>query len=108
MVLFQDFRDKKTEEILFEMNEGKMGKTTDVPFHVAKSLIDTRIVNQICSTIDEAKKDSARIIDNLIGSIDNFRKSNERTSTRLVYLTYVIAFAAIVQAVYAVIFIFKK
>jgi hypothetical protein len=44
----------------------------------------------------------------LMKSIDDFRKSNERTSRILIVLTAVLGFATCVQAFYALILLFKK
>lgn len=47
-------------------------------------------------------------VETLKKSIDDFRKSNERTSNALIRLTWVLVFAASVQAFYALIVLFKK
>jgi hypothetical protein len=118
MVEIRDLEKKSTEEILGDMNNGKMGRPTDVPFQVAKAAIEIKIVNQICGIISGTgeslfktstvlKEAIDKSLETLKISIDDFRKSNERTSKALVVLTAVIGFAALVQAFYAIVLILK-
>jgi phosphate uptake regulator len=64
------------------------------------------------STLFEAsitlKESTDESIKTLKHSIDDFRKDDERTSKVLIALTAVIGFAALVQAFYVIMLIFKK
>ena len=119
MVNFQDFKGKKPKEILAEMNEGKMGKTSDTPFQVANATIQIKIVEQLCEVIKTTgetlfkastmlKESTDESIKTLKTSIDDFRKSNKKTSKVLIALTAVVGFATLVQAFYAVMLLLKK
>lgn len=109
MVEIANLKEKSPEEILEDMNNGKVGRPTDTPFHVAHAAVELRIVDQLCDTIsktDEMLADASiaikqcteNSVKTLTDSIDDFRKSNERTSPALIALTAVIGFAALVQA----------
>jgi len=50
----------------------------------------------------ELKESTENSIETLKKTIDDFRKSNEKTSNRLVYLTIAIAAATVVQAIYVI------
>jgi hypothetical protein len=54
------------------------------------------------------KETTEKSVGTLAKSIDDFRKSNKRTSNVLIWLTSVLAFATLVQAVYVITLIFKK
>ena len=101
------------------MNRGDFSQTTDVPFHVAESLIEVRIMEQLCDAIKASgsnlfkastalRETTDESVKKLINSIDKFRKSNEKTSIGLIWLTGVIGFSAMVQAIYVVTLLLKK
>jgi hypothetical protein len=54
------------------------------------------------------RETTVQSVNALTKSIDDFRKSNERTSKILIALTAVIGFATLVQAIYAIMLLFKK
>ena len=54
------------------------------------------------------KETTEKSVDTLTKSIDDFRKSNERTSKVLIWLTGVLGFATCVQAFYAIILLLKN
>ncbi len=119
MVEIRDLKEKPVENILEDMNNGKMGRPTDTPFQVANAAIEIKIVNQLCDAIKTTgsnlfkastslKESSENSVETLRKSIDDFRKSNEQTSKVLIALTAVIGFATLVQAFYAVMLILKK
>lgn len=54
------------------------------------------------------RESTEQSINALTKSIDDFRKSNERTSKVLIWLTGVLGFATCVQAFYALILLLKK
>ena len=115
-------KGKSPEEIVRDM-EGLGHISVDNPLpHTMSAAIHVKLVGKLCDTIDTASGnfirqsnalnesigraredfikmtgESMRKIDDLKSSIDDFRKSNERTSKVLIGLTIVLAFAAIVQ-----------
>jgi prefoldin subunit 5 len=106
---FENLKVRKIEDILKGMHEGEFSKTTDVPFLVAESLIELKMVEQLCEAIKATgsnlfkastslKESSENSVETLKKSIDEFRKSNERTSKALTTATYILAFVALVQA----------
>lgn len=110
MGFFEDLKEKKTEDILEGMHRGEFSKTADVPFHVAESLIEVRIMEQLYERIKTTgetlfkasmalKESTDQSILILKTSIDDFRKSNETASKALTRATYVLAFVALIQAV---------
>jgi len=57
---------------------------------------------------DALRETTKKSVDILAISIDEFRKSNERTSKVLIWLTGVLGFATCVQAFYAIMLLFKR
>jgi cobalamin-dependent methionine synthase I len=102
-----DYKGKKTEEILDQMFNLVGG--VDYPiFEALKAAIQVKTTDQVLHTIDEGRKDFINMIGVLRTSIDQFKKSSERTSKALIALTAVIGFATLVQAFYAIMLILKK
>ena len=114
----EELKGEKTEDILEGMHKREFSKTTDVPFHVAESLIEVRIIEQLYETIETTgetlskasialKESTEGSIKILRISIDDFRKSNEIASKALTNATYVLTFVALIQAVILVYLLVK-
>ena len=65
MGFFEDLKEKKTEDILEGMHRGEFSKTTDVPFHVAESLIEVRIMEQLYERIRRVSETMTQTADQL-------------------------------------------
>jgi hypothetical protein len=85
----QDLEKMDVEEALKILNNIPDGPTSR-PFETARTAVQVKSISALMKSIDE------------------FRKSNERTSNALVRLTWVLVFAACVQAFYAIMLLLKK
>ena len=71
--------------------------------------LEIQATSSTMTTFEIAKSAiQVKSIDHLTKSIDEFRKSNEKTSNRLVWLTGVIGGSALVQAIYVATLLFKN
>lgn len=107
MALIQNLEKMTAKEVLSLINSFPHSPETG-PLEAAKAAIQTKLTDQMCGTIDTAGKEFKEMTGDLKGSIDQFRKSNEKTSNRLVWLTGVIGFSALVQAIYVATLLFKN
>lgn len=109
MVEIAGYMKKDTKEILADMNKGKMGRTTDAPFQVARTAIELRIVNQLCDTILKTgemlsgastaiKECTEGSVKTLTNSIDEFRKSSDDASKTMKRWTKILSVATVVLA----------
>ncbi len=93
-----DAKGKSKEEIIEHMMAHVGG--VDYPlFDALQAAIQAKIADQLVSTANTARDDFIRTIGALKSSIDQFEESNRRASKALNWLTFVIAFAAIVQLI---------
>ena len=101
MEVIHHLENMSAEQILRFMNTHWRDPDT-VPADVARSAIQVRVADLLCNSIDGARKDFIPMLGDLRRSIDEFRKSNERTSRSIVLLTIVLAATAVVQVVLAI------
>jgi len=117
-----NFKHKTVEEFLSYLNEG-IHPPNSSQFQLSELAIHVKLVSKLCDTIDGAREnfsqqsaalqtsiagagqdfikttgESIRKVDGPKKSIDDFRKSNEKTSKVLIALTAVVGFATLVQA----------
>lgn len=92
MARIENLNQIDAERILQLMNDLEIQATssTMTTFEIAKSAIQVKSISHLTKSIDE------------------FRKSNEKTSNRLVWLTGVIGVSTLVQAIYVATLLFKK
>jgi len=89
MAVITDLKKMTVEEVLELMNN-VVGDVGSMAMEIAKSAVEAKAAGALSRSIDE------------------FRKSNEKTSNRLIWLTSVIGLSAIVQAIYIVTLLTKK
>jgi hypothetical protein len=122
---------KSPEQLIRDLETLQVAPDSHIPAAISAQ-IQVKLVGKLCDTIDGAREnfsqqstaletsiagarqdfikmtgESIRKVDDLKNSIDDFRKSNERTSNALVRLTWVLVFAAGVQAFYAIMLLLK-
>ena len=101
MEIVRDLEKMSADDLLTHLNG--LGRSPETgALETVKAALQVRIADQIFNTVQEARKDLINASGDLRKSIDSFRKSNEKTSNRLVYLSVAIAAAALVQAIYVV------
>lgn len=123
---------KSPEQLIKDLEDLRVSPESHIPAAISAH-IQVKLVGKLCDTIDAAREnfsqqstaletsiagarqdfikmtgESIRKVDDLKTSIDDFRKSNEKTSKVLIALTAVIGLATLVQAFYAIILIVKK
>lgn len=89
MAVITNLKDMNAEEVLELMNN-VVGDVGSLALEIAKSAVEAKAAGSLASSINE------------------FRKSSEKTSKVLIALTAVIGFATLVQAFYAIMLILKK
>ncbi len=105
---------KTTEDILKEMANLAGGDLRFPTFDAMKAFIQVGTVDKLCGIIGAAGGDFVKqsnalreSVGHLKDSIDDFKKSNERTSKAIIWLTVVLAIAALIQATPFIIKLFK-
>lgn len=100
---YYEVKGKSSEKILEEMTNLEADVGSPV-LEMQKAAIAVRIADQINDAIGKATEDFVRMTgelgrkaDDLKGSIDQFRKSAERTSKALNWFTLVIAATGLLQ-----------
>ncbi len=89
MTNIPDLERKSVEELLTTLNNIPDGRDSR-PFETVRTAVQVKSISA------------------LMKSIDDFRRSNEKTSNVLIVLTAVIGFATLVQAFYALMLLLKK
>jgi hypothetical protein len=111
----------ETDEILKEGTEETVRRMLNraVASESLSAAVQHKITTELCKAIKitgeslfnastSLRESTESSVETLNKSIDDFRKSNERTSNALLRLTWVLVFAACVQAFYALILLFKR